>query len=97
MDEEMRGSFASVEKNIRECIVDEKLRAVALMINDMAAGTVELTMAGMCDPMIAEHALGHSNAMISVIVGIDHGIDIEDLRASNRIALSEALNMFSGN
>jgi len=97
MDEEMRESFASVEREIHEGIRDAKLRAVAIMVNDMAAGTVELTVAGMCDPTVAEHALSQSRTMITVIVGIDCGLSIEELRANNKLALDEALNMFSGN
>jgi hypothetical protein len=81
MDPEMSASFCDVAKEIHNGVKDERLRCIALMVNDMAHDTVELAQQGLVDIGTVQSVMAYTRVVISLVTALDAGVDPVGLRA----------------
>ena len=72
MNQEMEDSFRNVEEMIEMGIDNERIRFIALMVNDLSRNAARMTAAGAIDPAILDALMYHTNAVMSVIIAADH-------------------------
>lgn len=68
MNDEMEASFTDVEKTIMEAIGDERIRFVALMVNDMARNTARMTSAGAIGEDVLDLIMRHTQSVMAIVM-----------------------------